>query len=63
MLLLAAIAAASPPTVQATATVRIERPARASREAWERLPAQSKREVVVRDDEDRPIRLRLVENQ
>jgi hypothetical protein len=48
--------------LQATATVRIERPSIPSQE-WERLPATSRREVIVRDEQERPALLRLVENQ
>lgn len=66
MLLLAALAsqaASPPPKVQATATVRIERPVSASRERWEQLPPSSKREIIVRDEQGRPVLLRLIENQ
>ena len=66
MLLLVALvsqAAPPPPKVRATATVRIERAASASRERWEQLPLSSKREVIVRDAQGRPVLLRLVEYQ
>ena len=70
MLLLAALAAQASPapsqpnvTVQATATVRIERPSTVTAKDWERTPQLMKREVIVRDEQGRPLRLRLVENQ
>jgi hypothetical protein len=49
--------------LQATATVRIERPSIAGSEAWVRLPATSTHEVIVRDEQGRPALLRLIENQ
>jgi hypothetical protein len=63
VLLFAALAVSPPPAPQATATIRIERPVKASRADWERLPPQSKREVIVRDEQGRRLLLRLVENQ
>jgi hypothetical protein len=70
MLLLAALAAQAslaPPApnvaVQATATVRIERPSTVSSKEWGRLPSRSKSEIIVRDEQGRSILLRLVENQ
>ena len=66
LLVLAAVASTGPPAkaaVQAVATIRIERPASASREAWERLPQSSRREIVIRDENGREILLRLVEQQ
>jgi hypothetical protein len=65
MLLLLASVVASPPqvTVRASATVRIERPQNVSREAWDRLPCGSSREVIVRDEQGRPLLLRLIEMQ
>ena len=64
---LASQASAAPPppraVLQATATVRIERPSIAGSEAWERLPATSTHEVIVRDEQGRPALLRLIENQ
>ena len=63
MLVLAVLAATPPPKVQATATVRIERPVKANLEEWEKLPPQSKREVVISDEQGRRVLLRVVENQ
>jgi hypothetical protein len=63
VLLLALLAAASSPTIQATATVRIERPVKVSRDEWEKLPPQPKREVVITDEQGRRLLLRVVENQ
>jgi len=65
MLLLAAFAAAAapPPKVseQARATVRVEKPVRANSREWEKLPASSRRETIVRDESGNPLLLRLVE--
>jgi hypothetical protein len=61
--LLAFLAAVPSPTMQATATVRIERPVKVSRDEWEKLPSQSKREVVITDEQGRRLLLRVVENQ
>jgi hypothetical protein len=47
----------------AQAVVRIERPARASREDWDRDRQSEQREVVIRDEAGNLIRLRLVEFQ
>lgn len=70
MLLLAALAsqvAPAPPLpkgmAQAAATVRIERPSAVSSKDWDRSPPESKREIVVHDENGRPLLLRLVENQ
>jgi hypothetical protein len=71
VLLLAALAAsqaapAPPPPkarLQATATVRIERPSTVTAKDWEQTPQPMKREVIVSDEQGRPILLRLVENQ
>jgi hypothetical protein len=63
VLLLALLAAASSPAIQATATLRIERPVKVSRDEWEKLPPQPKREVVITDEQGRRLLLRVVENQ
>jgi hypothetical protein len=69
LLLIALSAQASPApsqpivAVQATATVRIERPSTVTARGWDRLPPQMKREVIVRDEQGQPLLLRLVENQ
>jgi hypothetical protein len=70
VLLLAALAAQAFPAptqpnvaARATATVRIERPSTASSKDWEWTPQPKKREVIVRDEQGRPLLLRLVENQ
>jgi hypothetical protein len=57
--------APSPPivAVQATATVRIERPSTVTARDWERMPQAMRREVIVRDERGQPLLLRLVENQ
>ena len=53
-----------PPVVrQATASVRIERPAKVSRDEWERVPQRQRREILVRDEAGRPLLLRLIENE
>jgi hypothetical protein len=51
------------PVVQVQATVRIERPARASREAWDRAGRSQQREVIIKSEAGNPLRLRLVEYQ
>ena len=65
MLLLVAFAAAEPPPAhveaQARATVRIERAVRVDLESWERLPAAARREMLVSDEQGRPLLLRLLE--
>ena len=65
MLLLAVLATATPaqPKVEATATVRIERPSIAARDRWERLPNDRRGEVRIRDEHGRELLLRLVENE
>jgi hypothetical protein len=70
VLLLAALAAQAAPVpplpkaiVQATATVRIQRPSTVSGESWDRSPPEMKREVVVWDERGQPMLLRLIENQ
>jgi hypothetical protein len=66
LLVLSNAAAASlpvQPAVNATATVRIERPAVASREQWERLPKETRREIVVRGGDGRPLLVRVIEYQ
>jgi hypothetical protein len=64
---LAAQAVLAPPlpkaAVQASATVRIERPSAVSARQWELQPESAKRELRVRDEQGRPVLLRLVENQ
>jgi len=59
----AAVSAPVRPTVNSTATVRIERPAVASRERWEHLPEQKRREIIVRDGDGRPLLVRVIEYQ
>lgn len=49
--------------IQATATVRIERPAIANAKDWHEAPQSNRREVIIRDDEGHPVLLRLVEYQ
>ncbi len=67
MLLLAAVAlaSASAPTteVKARATVRVERAVRVTGDDWKRLPEAKRREVLVRDEQGRPVLLRLIENE
>jgi len=70
VLLLTALAAQASPAppppnmaVQATATVRIERPSSASARSWGGMRSPLKREVIVRDEQGRPLLLRLIENQ
>jgi hypothetical protein len=67
MLLLLASAAASPQPpapiarVEATASVRIEHSATATRKSWEQLPKGSRKEVVIRDERGRPVLVRIVD--
>lgn len=69
LLLVALVAQASlaPPqpiaVVQATATVRIERPSAVSSKDWDRSTPESRSEAIVRDELGRPLLLRLMENQ
>lgn len=65
MMAAAAQLEAPQPTLRAIATVsvRIERPAKAGREEWDRVPESRKSEVVVQDKDGRPVLLRLVEYQ
>lgn len=67
LLLVLSNAASAPapvrPAVNSTATVRIERPAVASREEWERLPKETRREIVVRGGDGRPLLVRVIEYQ
>jgi hypothetical protein len=67
LLLILSNAAAAPvpvrPAVNATATVRIERPAVASREQWERLPKEARSEIVVRGGDGRPLLVRVIDHQ
>jgi hypothetical protein len=64
---LAAQAAPAPPppkaAVQASASVRIERPSAVSAREWEQQPESAKRELRVLDEQGRAVLLRLVENQ
>jgi hypothetical protein len=69
VLLLVALSAQASPApsqpivaVQATATARIERPSTVTARDWERMPQAMRREVIVRDQQ-RPLLLRLIENQ
>jgi hypothetical protein len=48
--------------VQATASVRIERPVTARAADWDKLPSQIRRETTIVDEQGRPILLRLIEN-
>jgi hypothetical protein len=70
VLLLVALSAQASPApsqpivaVQATATARIERPSTVTARDWERMPQAMRREVIVRDQQGRPLLLRLIENQ
>ena len=48
---------------EARVTIRIERPAVATRKAWEKLPKSQRREVERRDERGRLTLLRLIEHQ
>ena len=48
---------------QATATIRIERPAIASDKEWEHSPKASRREIIRRDERGQPMLLRVIEYQ
>jgi hypothetical protein len=61
VLLLAALAAASPPQLQAQATVRIVRPVRVTSADWNKMPVKRRRELNVREKDGRVVTLRLVE--
>jgi hypothetical protein len=61
VLLLAALAAVSPPQAQAQATVRILRPVRVTSADWDKLPANKRRELTVRERNGRLLTVRLVE--
>ena len=65
LLLIAAASQPQPPPVrvQATASVRVERPVRVSSENWEQVPKVRRREILVRDEAGRPLLLRLIENE
>ena len=65
MLLLAALATSTPvqPRLEATATVRIERPSIVAKDLWEKLPKEWRKEIRVRDEKGREQLLRLVENE
>jgi hypothetical protein len=59
----AALASPVRPKVDAVATVRVERNAStASAEQWERQPASSRRQVIVRDERGQPVLLRVIDN-
>lgn len=47
----------------ATATVRIEHPAKAGREEWQKASESHRSEIIVQDKEGQPVLLRLVEYQ
>jgi hypothetical protein len=49
--------------MQATATIRIERPAIANDKAWDQSPKASRREIIRRDERGQPLLLRVVEYQ
>jgi hypothetical protein len=62
VLLLAALAAVSQPSpAQAKASVRIIQAVRATSADWEKLPPGRRREVVVRETDGRPVKIRLIE--
>jgi len=67
VLILASTAATlAPPTrieTQATATIRIERPAIANSKEWQRSPVTSRREIIVRDEHGQPVLVRIIEFQ
>jgi hypothetical protein len=46
---------------QAMATIRIERPGIANAKEWEQAPKSSRREIIIRDKDGRPVRVRLIE--
>ena len=50
-------------TRPSTATVRIQRPSKATTETWSKAPAQQKREMIVRGDDGSPVILRLFEHE
>lgn len=55
--------APNPPTtaVQATATIRVERPAIANRRVWERASKSSRREMIFHNRQGRTVLVRLIE--
>lgn len=50
-------------TIAAQATVRIERPSKASARDWELTPPGLRREMIVRDEKGRVILLRIIDNE
>lgn len=64
MILLLAIAAiAAPAPSRAKATVRILRSVSVTPVDWENAPAHRKREVVIRDENGQPLRIRVIEHE
>jgi hypothetical protein len=65
MLLLIVSAALPPPAprvaVQASATVRIARPATGSEKEWKAMPEASRRERIIKDVRGEPLLLRVVD--
>jgi hypothetical protein len=49
--------------VESTATVRVERPATANRQEWERIPPSSRREKILRDEQGQWVLMRIVDYQ
>jgi len=49
--------------MQATASLRLERPAEVSSENWEQVSKARRHEILVRDEAGRPLLLRLIENE
>lgn len=48
---------------RATASVRIERPTRASRHDWEQSPKSSRREIILRDERQQPTLVRIIDHE
>ncbi len=53
----------APARAQSRASASIMRAARATASEWEALPPGRRRELLVRDEQGRPLRLRLIENE
>ena len=47
--------------VRTSASIRIEHPATVDREQWEKAPKASRREIVVLDEQGRPIVMRVID--
>lgn len=49
--------------VRTSASIRIERPATASREQWEKTPKSLRRETIIVDEQGRPLLVRIIDHE